>query len=145
MTFPVTHRKLSGRRRSSAARIAELVDSGAYAGARLRSATWWLALELRHVPPPRRCEPSRVRHSRFDAGSIGWSWETTLGDGRGEFFITRDRQDGLDSAHQVIGHVAGGLAALPAIPAEPARRGKGQSAEPLLVDSIGRCSGMSAA
>ena len=120
-------------------RISELVDAGAYLGARLKSASYWLALELAAAPAPRRVEPRRVRHSKFDAGSVGWSWEKTPGDGRGEFFVTRDRQDGLDSSYQMIGHVAGGLAALLAIAPEPTRFIKGQRrTEPMLVEAFGR-------
>ncbi len=122
-----------------ASRISELVDAGAYLGARLKSASYWLALELAAAPVPRRVEPRRVRHSRFESGSIGWSWEKVPSDGRGEFFVTRDRQDGLDSGYQLIGQVVGGLPALLAIAPEPTRFIKGQRrAEPTLVEAIGR-------
>lgn len=122
------------------ARIAEMIKSGAYVGAEIKSRTWWLALELgRADPNHRRVEPRRVKHSAFGPGSIGWSWERVASDGRGEIFVTRERMDGLDASYAEIGRVTAGLEALLALPVIPDRRIAGAPpARPILVDSIRR-------
>ena len=122
-------------------RIGELADAGAYDGAALRSKAWWLQLELpadaTRALGRTAVEPRRIRHSKFDAGSIGWSWEKVPSDGRGEFFITRTRQDALDSAYQQIGAVVGGLGALLALPIIPAAQLRGRARiEPAVVETI---------
>jgi cyclophilin family peptidyl-prolyl cis-trans isomerase len=99
-----------------AARIAELVDVGAYAKGKIRKTADRVEIGLLWPALPRRVSPRRTKHSRFDRGSIGWAWSKTPGDGDGRLFIVFDRQPGLDAVYQEIGRVVAGLELLEAMP-----------------------------
>ncbi len=121
------------------ARIADLVRRCAYDDAVLRVKPAWLALEL----PPGSVGPSkapielrRIRHSKFSEGSIGWSWAMTPSDGRGEFFITFDRQDGLDSYYQEVGKITAGMAHLLAVRPPPSPKLVRRPLPPIVIESV---------
>jgi len=98
-----------------AARIAELVDAGAYDGGEVRKLAYWLTIGLGRPAEPRKVSPRRIRHSKFEAGSIGWAWSKTPGDGDGSLFVTLHRQMGLDAPYAEIGRVVAGLELLEAM------------------------------
>lgn len=120
-------------------RIEELVDLGAYDGARLRVKPATAAVELAADPAPRRVEPRRIRHSQHKVGAIGWSWSKTPGDGNGEFYIVRRDEPGYDAAYQTIGAVVGGLQVLLGLPVEPTALRPGQKPPaPTVIESVRR-------
>lgn len=121
-------------------RIAQLVEARAYDGATLQLTPYWLALhfgaDVEIAPPKERIELRRVVHSKFIAGSIGWSWEKVAVDGRGEWFITLERVDGLDSPYQVVGEVTAGLEALLALKPPPSPKLVRKHPAPITIQSI---------
>jgi hypothetical protein len=137
-----------------AARLAELVDQGAYDGGKLQVVRTpiWATFTFRPGQEPvyRRAEPRRVRNSVHIPGAIGWSWSKVPSDGRGEFYIIVEgdppagapplaaQARGLDAQYQTIGNVdAAGLAALRSLPVISTMRIKGHAPVlPVMVDRI---------
>jgi hypothetical protein len=107
--------------------IGAMADAGAYSGALLTRKLTWVALTFPGAVKAPRITPRRATHSRFDRGSIGWSWSAVPSDGAGELFITLARADGLDARYAEIGKVVGGLERLEALPILPAARLRGRA------------------
>ena len=116
-----------------------MVDAHAYAGAVLTRKAGWVALTFPGAVTAPRMELRRIKQSKFDRGSIGWSYSTSPSRGVGEPFFTLNRQDGLDALYQEVGHVVEGIERLEALRVVPMARLRGHPrVEPAVVGSLTR-------
>jgi cyclophilin family peptidyl-prolyl cis-trans isomerase len=137
----VVHLELdAGAEPDAARRIAEIADARGYDGQPLtRKPAWVVVSGIADEGRWDRLSLRRARHTTHLAGSIGWSWTKTPGDGRGGFYVMTDAERGLDAAHGIVGRVVEGLEILQAIPLTPTAIRRGQPAvEPTKIQTIRR-------